>query len=346
MKKTQAALKESEDLYRSLFENSPLPKLVAKKSNLHLVKVNRRAIQHYGYSEKELLSMTAFDLRIREEHADLLHIMEEGPDKVVKNKIVRHRKKNGDLLYVQIALDEIQFMGIPCYLVLINDLTEQLRLEKELSEEKLIRQKEIARATIDGQEKQRAQIGKELHDNVNQLLASAKMYVSSMHSENAREMDLIQRTRESLRICTEEIRTLSKSIVPPSLGDIGFAEAIDELVENIQAGHTRTRFTTQLFLDENRLTQELKLSIYRIIQEQFSNIMKHASADKADLQLKQDGDALHLVISDNGKGFDTTQKRKGIGITNIINRAELYNGSVQIVSSPGNGCTLHIKFEV
>jgi two-component system sensor histidine kinase UhpB len=134
--------------------------------------------------------------------------------------------------------------------------------------------------------------------------------------------------------------------VPPSLGDIGFAEAIDELVENIQAGHTRTRFTTQLFLDENRLTQELKLSIYRIIQEQFSNIMKHASADKADLQLKQDGDALHLVISDNGKGFDTTQKRKGIGITNIINRAELYNGSVQIVSSPGNGCTLHIKFEV
>jgi PAS domain S-box-containing protein len=300
----------------------------------------------YGYSEQELLSMNAFDIRISEEHSDLDRIMEKGPENALKNRIVHHRKKNGQVISVQVVIDEIRYEGEPCYLVLINDITEQLRLQKELSDERLNRQKEITIATIDGQEKQRAEMGRELHDNVNQMLASAKMYISSIRDHPAQQSDLIQRSLDTVTACMQEVRNLSRSLVLPSLGEIGLAEAVNDLIDHFQLVLTDIQFTTHIFINEDKLVEGLKISLYRIIQEQLSNILKYAEASRVFLKLNQDGEVLHLVITDDGKGFDTTQKRKGIGITNMITRAEVYNGRVQITSSPGNGCTLNVSFDV
>lgn len=343
MRKTQQALKESEGFFRYLFENSPLPKLVARQSDLKLLKVNQMAIQHYGYSEQELLSMSAFDVRIAEEHSDLLRIISEGGD-VVKNKIVRHRKKNGEVIFVQIALYGIEYNSEPCYLVLVNDLTDQLRVQKELAEERLRLQKEITNATIEGQEKQRAEIGKELHDNVNQMLASVKMYLSSFQDGTERQQELIRRSVETLGSCMDEIRQLSRSLVPSSLGDIGLTEAVEELLQHFSDAQSGIRFTSHISFDEKQISLGLQLSVYRIIQEQFSNIIKYAGASQVAVHLKQFDHRLLVEVADDGRGFDTSQKRKGIGITNMMNRAELYNGKFNIVSSPGNGCVVTVEF--
>jgi signal transduction histidine kinase len=82
------------------------------------------------------------------------------------------------------------------------------------------------------------------------------------------------------------------------------------------------------------------------VQEQLNNIMKYAEASAILINLKQSNSELTLEIADNGRGFDTTKKRNGIGITNIINRATTFNGKVAIDSSPGNGCRMHVNFKL
>jgi two-component system sensor histidine kinase UhpB len=82
--------------------------------------------------------------------------------------------------------------------------------------------------------------------------------------------------------------------------------------------------------------------LYRIVQEQFNNISKYASAKTVTLRIDADPDFLYLSVTDDGVGFDTTQKAKGIGLKNIQSRVEFYSGTMQIISAPGKGCSLEI----
>ena len=88
------------------------------------------------------------------------------------------------------------------------------------------------------------------------------------------------------------------------------------------------------------MEDDLELNIYRLIQEQMNNIMKHAEANKVKVSLEATGNKLVMQVIDNGKGFDTKQKRTGIGISNMLNRIESFNGEMRIVSEPGEGCKI------
>ena len=89
---------------------------------------------------------------------------------------------------------------------------------------------------------------------------------------------------------------------------------------------------------------KFELNIFRIVQEQINNILKHAQAKLITINFKQTNDKLFIAITDNGIGFDTTKRKKGVGISNIISRAELYKGEVSIKSAPGEGCVLAVTF--
>jgi signal transduction histidine kinase len=97
---------------------------------------------------------------------------------------------------------------------------------------------------------------------------------------------------------------------------------------------------------EGALDDKLKMTVFRIVQEQLNNIQKHAEARHVLISVKQPGDVLSLSIVDDGKGFDVKQKREGIGLTNIINRAEIFNGLVEIDTAPGKGCKLLVNFKI
>ena len=97
-------------------------------------------------------------------------------------------------------------------------------------------------------------------------------------------------------------------------------------------------------LIENKVSDKFKLNIYRIMQEQLTNILKHANATKVTISLSQNKRFLLLSIADNGVGFDTGKRKEGIGIANIKSRSMSYNGKADFVSKPGQGCVLNIKF--
>jgi len=240
---------------------------------------------------------------------------------------------------------EIDYKGMPAYLGIAYDVTQLLQLQEQLSDEKISRQKEITRATIDGQEKERKEIARELHDNINQILATSKLYLDSIISDPQNYSQFLPKSRDLVMYGIGEIRKLSKSLLPPSLGELSLKEALYELIMPIKSTKKQIRLRTK-GLAEDKLCDGLKLSVYRITQEALNNTLKYADANEITISVIQQKDELVLEIADNGKGFDINKKRKGIGINNMMNRASTFNGVVEIDSSPGNGCRLTVSFSL
>lgn len=232
----------------------------------------------------------------------------------------------------------------------MQDITDKKELERKLLKQELDKQKLIAQAVVNAQEKERAEIGKELHDNVNQILSTAKLYLELAQTDDDSRLDLINRSTNNISDAINEIRTISRSLVPPSVGDLGLVDSIQDLVENIKATkklHVEFYYTGSIdsLLDEKR-----KLMLFRIIQEQVNNVLKHASANNLVIELIADneGHVVDLTISDDGNGFelDKVRLKKGVGLSNIASRAQLFNGSVHIVTALGQGCKLKINVPI
>jgi two-component system sensor histidine kinase UhpB len=95
---------------------------------------------------------------------------------------------------------------------------------------------------------------------------------------------------------------------------------------------------------EDQMGDKFKLNTFRIFQEQLNNILKHSGASKAGFTFSNTRTELKFCITDNGIGFDTKQKAKGIGMSNILDRAKLYKGSAEFISEPCKGCKLALRF--
>ena len=200
--------------------------------------------------------------------------------------------------------------------------------------------RDIVRAVLKAQEIERHKIGLELHDNINQILVTVRLYIDAIEREPQCRMDLIATAKEYLDLAIAEIRAIGKKQVMPLKG-CSLKELIDGLVMDMN-GRTDTTFSS--VVQENlAIDDDLKLNIFRIVQEQIMNILKHACASVANVTIGLVDRALLIKITDNGKGFNPLTRRKGIGITNMINRVESYNGDVLIDSNPGEGCTIEIR---
>jgi two-component system sensor histidine kinase UhpB len=193
------------------------------------------------------------------------------------------------------------------------------------------------------QEKERAEIGRELHDNINQILTTTKMYLDMALTEKDISEELIMKSHENISSAIEEIRSLSKSLVPPSLGDIGIKEAISEMLDNLNISQKLNIRLKTSGLAKAVIPDKVRLMVFRIVQEQVSNILRHSKATEAEIRLAVHKNDLVITIMDNGVGFDPRKRMKGIGLMNITSRAEVHNGDVDIVSAPGNGCTIKIS---
>jgi PAS domain S-box-containing protein len=225
----------------------------------------------------------------------------------------------------------------------ISDVTETKRLEHEILAQQVEGQKSITRAVLKAQESERNKIAQELHDNVNQILASTKLYLSMAIADHPNNIDFLRQSLGFVENAIAEIRALSSKEVSP-LKEINLQELIRSLMETLSYNaNIKTIFEYNIpaawVLDE-----DLKLNIYRIVQEEVNNMLKHSRATSAGISLSDGDGYLYLRVWDNGVGFDPRLRRKGIGISNIINRVESYNGDISIVSSPGNGCRTEIRF--
>lgn len=129
---------------------------------------------------------------------------------------------------------------------------------------------------------------------------------------------------------------------PPTLGDIGLVESVQELCDALKRTHSfQVDFQHRHFSEEG-LPENMKLMMFRIIQEQINNIVRHAGARLITVRMQSDAEWIVFSVEDDGQGFDPQQYKKGMGLTNMINRASLFNGRVEVYSAPGQGCSVQV----
>jgi PAS domain S-box-containing protein len=342
-KRSEETILASEEKYRQIFYKNPYPTWIFELDTLRIVEVNDAAVEKYGFEKTEFYRLTMRGLHPSGE-ADLFveSIRSQEPEVNVERKLWHHCTKSADVITVEITPHRIDYFGKPCMQVIINDVTERIRLEKELALQHRLKQQQITEVVLGAQERERFELGQELHDNINQILATSKLYLDVAIEEREPRMELLTKSRNNIGMAIEEIRRLSKELITPSLNDLGLVQSIKELIRSIQMVKKMKIRLSISGLDENGLLPEQKINIYRIIQEQLNNILKHAQASTVAIDLSSHREQIRLRVEDDGKGFDPRARRNGVGISNIMSRAELYNGKVEIDTAPGKGCRLEV----
>ena len=238
--------------------------------------------------------------------------------------------------------DQNSIIGAACF---SRDITARIESERNLKQmenqilnQKVQEQKKISRAIIRAQEKERNHLGQELHDNISQIVVTAKIFLGTTGFKNEEMKALIKYPIELLEDSIREIRLLSSSQVTP-FKDFNLAELVELQLNKLSENSTiKTVFEYHVTQDE--INDDLKLNIYRIIQEQINNIQKFADPKNVSISIEADRDNMMIVIVDDGNGFDINKKRSGIGLSNMINRIESFDGKIDIKSSPGHGCKI------
>lgn len=308
-----------------------------------LIFVNKGFLKMTGYSYEEVIGKNCRYLQGADTNTVEVTKIREAINKKqpVQTELLNYRK-NGEPFWNYLSITPVfdeegnltNFIGVQ------DDIT--LKKEKELLEQTITQQKIITATTIEAQEKQREEIGKELHDNINQMLATLKLYLSLGYEDETLRLDMVDRSKSLIDKVIEEIRKLSKSLVIPHFEEVTLTEYITELVETIQLSAPFNIYLSLNNFKEEALDNKRKLMIYRILQEQLNNIIKYSKADDVLINFFEKNNLIHLSIKDNGLGFDASKTAKGIGLRNINSRLELENGRMQLITSPGNGCDMQV----
>jgi PAS domain S-box-containing protein len=343
-KKLEESLVASESKFRNFFKLAPIPMWVIDPQNNKFLSVNNAACQHYGYTESEFSDMTISDIReaqdVVKDSEEVKRVKKEtlslSQDKTRKYKF-HHLKKCGEKMETEVYTSPILINDRKCILSISLDVTERNQMENK-----------ITRAIIKTQEDERYEIGSELHDNVCQILAAAKMSLGMIKPSLAPSaMESYNKSTEAILLATKEIRNLSHRLAPAFFDNTKLDVAFESLLKSFNIDE---KYRISIKFDKSVLQmsikQDVQLNLYRILQEQLRNILEHAHCTDIEISVFICTNKLNMRIADNGEGFDADEVVYGIGLANMKRRAELFSGQLYINSSRGKGCELMIVLPV
>ena len=293
--------------------------------------------EHFDeFSEKDIKE--AYDLSQKVVLALSLKRQEEKEFIERRNELERLMRNSIDVLKKSEILETKVSVALEYLTNGIFDEIEDFKQKKDLS----IR-------IIEAQENEKKRISRDIHDGPAQSLANiifkaeyASKIIDTSPAKAKREIAELQ---EDVRNTLKDIRKIIYDLMPMSLDDLGLVPTIKKLISNIMDNATiHIEFdVVQNAIIDNPLTN---LMVFRVIQEAFNNIVKHAYCKSAIIRLYISDLDIHLDITDNGKGFDvdkTIQKPLGYGLYNMKERIEIVNGTLDIQSEKNKGTTIRIK---
>lgn len=229
-------------------------------------------------------------------------------------------------------------------LVVFLAFNRQRQKQKAIHQEQLnIKQKEQADAVMETQESERKRIAEDLHDSLGHLLSTAKMHLQSLPQD---EKPKVESSLHLLNQASDEIRNITFNLMPHTLEEGGLIPALHELSNKVtKAGVVNVKLQVHN-MERFILEKQSQFNIYRIVQEAVNNILKHADAKEINIQLVGQTDHISIMIEDDGRGFDTTTKKTGRGLKNIVTRSLWLKGNINIDSQPGRGTTITTEIPV
>ncbi len=339
-------LRLSEERYRGLFENASEAIIVCSTTG-RIISINRACEQLTGYAQNELATTTIYDLfsgvsleKVRQLFSDELERVTVG-----ETEEVRLTKRNGTEAFVELRISPLlrssEVIGLQ---VIALDVTEERQLRQNM--EYYITQ--ITKA----QEDERLRISRELHDDTAQALAGLSRGLDSLVSEQNKlpkpAVKNLEKLHEMADSALEGVRRYSQDLRPSILDDLGLVPALEWLIGDLEKQYG---MATNISITGNqyRLPPEKELTVFRIAQEALSNVRRHSRASRVEMTVDFADDALTLVLSDNGKGFDMPARASDLvlsgrlGIIGMRERARLIGGTLIVQSEVDAGTTITLR---
>jgi len=333
-KKAQIALVQSEEKFRSLVEQSLVGVYIMQEEKF--VYVNPGFEKIMGYS-LDKLKETSFSQWIYDEDVEKIkenYVSRISGEKPTDQYTFRAVRQDGALLYIEAIVSKIIYGNRPAVIGTIVDITDHVEEEKR-----------IGKAVNAAQEKERMQIGMELHDNVKQIMAASMInldFLKNRLDDQKATKEILDKVIGYIREAMDELRKLSHQLAPSIDSTIPLEEKIEILVNTMNAAN---KLKVYYRLDEFKqpVSNDVQLTLYRILQEQFNNILKYSRASSVFISVRHHLDNIQMTIKDDGEGFNLTAKKNGIGFENIKRRVQVLDGQLKIFSAPGDGCEVSVQ---
>jgi two-component system, NarL family, sensor kinase len=222
--------------------------------------------------------------------------------------------------------------------------------QQQISELEKDKQLVAVDAMLHGQEEERSRLAKDLHDGLGGLLSGVKFSLSNMKDNliiTPDNMTVFERSLDMLDTSIKELRRVAHNMMPELLSKFGLDEALKEYCNTINATNLILVKYQSVGMDA-RVEKSAEIIVYRIIQELINNIMKHAAATEAIVQLVKEKNRLSIIVEDNGKGFDTAlmKSNKGAGLTSIQSRVDYLKGQLDVHSTADKGTLVNIELNI
>jgi PAS domain S-box-containing protein len=290
-----------------------------------------------GYSRDQLLNGVNFNNLIHED--DLKRIQNNYQSRISGEIPADHYRlksvrSDGATRHIEIISSHFFFKHLPAIIGTVIDITDKLEKKRKLN-----------KAVIEAQENERLQIGMELHDNVKQILVASKLHLGmAMASldDKALATDMLANIQHYISEAIDALRRLSHQLAPSVDSRSTLTDKIHSLLHSMQV-FEKLEVTVDICEFQPALNANMQLTIYRILQEQLTNVLRYAYASRLIIKISESGPKIVMSIIDNGKGFDSQKVCDGIGLENIRRRAQVLNGKMEINSSPGNGCGVWVE---
>jgi signal transduction histidine kinase len=275
-------------------------------------------------------------------------------EKEVENRELKQKNQQQLILIIVIITILVLTSGVG-YLAFTNSRKKRLLAlqEKELERQKnltLLKEQEIStiNAMVEGQEKERKRVAEDLHDNLGSVIATLKLHFENLRMNREKKKInqevLFDKTENLIDEAYQKVRSIAHAKNSGVIANDGLLVAVKLMAEKISSANKVLIEVIDYGL-EKPIENSLEISLFRIIQELTTNIIKHSGASMATINISQDQDDITILIEDNGKGMDTSQinLKKGMGLHSIKTRVEHLEGSFTIDSTPTKGTTIIIN---
>jgi PAS domain S-box-containing protein len=337
-RRAEEGLRESEGKFRSVFRDAGVGMVIVSPEGRFLG-ANTAFCGYLGYTEEELREKTVQSITFADDWPPFRKKLEELLAGASSFRWFDKRclHKSGRIVHTQSSASLIRSSdGTPQYFVgEVLDVTSRIEAEAALSE--------MTRKLIAAQEQERARIGRELHDDINQRLAMLAMELEQLQEHPSEIGVRSQELRQQIIEISGDVQALSHDLHSSKLEYLGVAGGIRSWCKEFAERQ-------KMYIDFKSTVRsvipiEVGRTLLRVLQEALHNASKHSGAKRAEVRLREQSGEIQLVISDSGKGFelDPALQGKGLGLTSMQERVRLLRGTILIKSKPLGGTTIHVR---
>jgi PAS domain S-box-containing protein len=335
-KEMELQLFNNEQKYKNLSENINDGIFMCKSGVF--VYVNQSMNSIFGYKDSEMIGMNINKIAMPEFQEEIKSVINLNATKNYSRKLeINCLKKDLNVVNVEMTFNYVannkEIYGV------VHDITEK----------KKIHSRNIVKAIILTEEKEKTSFSKELHDGLGPLLSTIKLYLQGLLRPKSNEMqhEIVLKAQFVLDEALISLSEISNKLSPHLLTEYGLTSAIQGFINKFErTSEVVINFNSSL---NRRFELEIESALYRVIIECINNTIKHAKANNINIDMQNDGNSIFVNYKDDGIGFDlekTLEMQKGLGLNNLENRIDGIGGSVKMYSEPGHGVDYQIKVNV